>query len=69
MPANSYVRDQIDGIKVAAHLTGQERRVAKLTWLAWFGAEMGRGLLGPFARVGAELLDLRRTQTRTERHR
>ena len=69
VPANSYVRDQIDGIKVAAHLTGQERRVAKLTWLAWFGAEMGRGLLGPFARVGAELLDLRRTQTRTERHR
>jgi thioester reductase-like protein len=69
VPANSYVRDQIDGIKVAAHLTGQEGRVAKLTWLAWFGAEMGRGLLGPFTRVAAELLDLRRTKTRTERHR
>ena len=47
----------------------QEKRAAKLTWLAWFGLEMGRGLLGPFARAAADLLDLRRTQTPTERNR
>ncbi|MET9890343.1 thioester reductase domain-containing protein [Streptomyces sp. NPDC006465] len=69
VPADSYVRDQIDGIKVDPRLTGQEKRVAKLTWLAWFGAEMGRGLLGPFARAAADLLDLRRTKTPSERHR
>ncbi|MCX5008925.1 thioester reductase domain-containing protein [Streptomyces sp. NBC_00638] len=69
VPADTYVRDQIDGIKVDPRLTGQEKRVAKLTWLAWFGAEMGRGLLGPFARAAADLLDLRRTKTPSERHR
>lgn len=69
VPADSYVRDQIDGIQVAPHLTGQEKRAAKLTWLAWFGLEMGRGLLGPFARAAADLLDLRRTPNPTEHHR
>jgi hypothetical protein len=69
VPADSYVRDQIDGIKVDPRLTGQEKRAAKLTWLAWFGLEMGRGLLAPFARAAADLLDLRRTPTLTERHR
>ncbi|MFI0088050.1 thioester reductase domain-containing protein [Streptomyces bobili] len=69
VPADSYVRDQIDGIKVAPHLTSQEKRAAKLTWLAWFGLEMGRGLAGPFARAAADLLDLRRTPNPTERHR
>ncbi|MFJ8632271.1 thioester reductase domain-containing protein [Streptomyces sp. NPDC093568] len=69
VPADSYVRDQIDGIKVDPRLTSQEKRAAKLTWLAWFGLEMGRGLLGPFARAAADLLDLRRTQTPTEHHR
>ncbi|MGJ5755755.1 thioester reductase-like protein [Streptomyces puniciscabiei] len=69
VPADSYVRDQIDGIKVDPRLTSQERRAAKLTWLAWFGLEMGRGLLGPFARAAADLLDLRRTPTPTEHHR
>ncbi|MFE9674247.1 thioester reductase domain-containing protein [Streptomyces sp. NPDC006259] len=69
VPADSYVRDQIDGIKVAPHLTGQEKRAAKLTWLAWFGLEMGRGLAGPFVRAAADLLDLRRTPNPTERHR
>ncbi|WP_268255265.1 thioester reductase domain-containing protein [Streptomyces phaeofaciens] len=69
VPADSYVRDQVDGIQVAPHLTGQEKRAAKLTWLAWFGLEMGRGLLGPFARAGADLLDLRRTPNPTEHHR
>ncbi|MFF8971779.1 thioester reductase domain-containing protein [Streptomyces sp. NPDC014995] len=69
VPADSYVRDQIDGIRVAPHLTSQEKRAAKLTWLAWFGLEMGRGLLGPFARAAADLLDLRRTPNLTEHHR
>ncbi|WP_327426715.1 thioester reductase domain-containing protein [Streptomyces sp. NBC_01236] len=69
VPADSYIRDQIDGIKVDPRLTSQEKRAAKLTWLAWFGLEMGRGLLGPFARAAADLLDLRRTQTPSEQHR
>ncbi|WP_237519544.1 thioester reductase domain-containing protein [Streptomyces sp. HUCO-GS316] len=69
VPADSYVRDQIDGIKVDPRLTSQEKRAAKLTWLAWFGLEMGRGLLGPFARAAADLLDLRRPQTSTEHNR
>ncbi|MGW1963688.1 thioester reductase domain-containing protein [Streptomyces sp. NPDC001935] len=69
VPADTYVRDQIDGIKVDPRLTGREKRAAKLTWLAWFGMEMGRGLLGPFARATADLLDLRRTPTPSERHR
>ncbi|MFF3914240.1 thioester reductase domain-containing protein [Streptomyces sp. NPDC001852] len=69
VPADSYVRDQIDGIQVDPRLTSQEKRAAKLTWLAWFGLEMGRGLLGPFARAAADLLDLRRTPTFTEHHR
>ncbi|WP_435222475.1 thioester reductase domain-containing protein [Streptomyces sp. Tue6028] len=69
VPADRYVRDQIDGIKVDPRLTGPERRAAKLTWLAWFGAEVGRGLLGPFARAAADLLDLRRTPTLTEHKR
>ncbi|MFF3686858.1 thioester reductase domain-containing protein [Streptomyces sp. NPDC002187] len=69
VPADSYIRDQIDGIKVDPRLTGQEKRAAKLAWLAWFGLEMGRGMLGPFARAAADLLDLRRNPTLTERNR
>ncbi|MEU2857416.1 thioester reductase domain-containing protein [Streptomyces mirabilis] len=69
VPADSYLRDQVDGIKVDPRLTSQEKRAAKLTWLAWFGLEMGRGLLGPFARAAADLLDLRRTTTPSEHHR
>ncbi|MEU9199926.1 thioester reductase domain-containing protein [Streptomyces sp. NPDC048332] len=69
VPSDSYVRDQVDGIRVDPRLSGQEKRLAKLSWLAWFGLEIGRGLLGPFARVGADLLDLRRHPTLTERKR
>nr|WP_256252094.1 thioester reductase domain-containing protein [Streptomyces sp. yr375] len=69
VPADSYVRDQIDGIRVDPRLTGREKRAAKLTWLAWFGMEMGRGMLGPFTRAAADLLDLRRNPTLTERNR
>jgi thioester reductase-like protein len=59
VPAGSYVRDQIDGIRADPRLTEREQRLAKLTWLAWFAREMGTGLLGPFARLAADLLDLR----------
>ncbi|MEU2556477.1 thioester reductase domain-containing protein [Streptomyces sp. NPDC013313] len=69
VPAGSYVRDQIDGIRVDPRLTGQEKRAAKLAWLAWFGLEMGRGLVAPFARAAADLLDLRRTPTPAEHNR
>ncbi|MFD7997663.1 thioester reductase domain-containing protein [Streptomyces mirabilis] len=69
VPADTYLRDQVDGIKVDPRLTSQEKRAAKLTWLAWFGLEMGRGLLGPFARAAADLLDLRRTTTPSEHPR
>ncbi|MGV9640881.1 thioester reductase domain-containing protein [Streptomyces sp. NPDC003514] len=69
VPAGTYVRDQIDGIRMDPRLTGREKRAAKLTWLAWFGLEMGRGLAGPFARAAADLLDLRRTPNLTENHR
>ncbi|MEV6008812.1 thioester reductase domain-containing protein [Streptomyces sp. NPDC051976] len=72
VPADSYVRDQIDGIQVDPRLSSQERRAAKLAWLVWFGLEMGRGLLGPFARAAADLLDVfdvRRNPTLTEDHR
>ncbi|MFD4371366.1 thioester reductase domain-containing protein [Streptomyces sp. NPDC058486] len=65
VPGDSYVREQVDGIRVDPRLSAQEKRAAKLTWLAWFGMEVGRGLLGPFARVGADLLDLRRTPAPT----
>ncbi|WP_370949357.1 thioester reductase domain-containing protein [Amycolatopsis sp. cg5] len=66
VPRESYVRDQIDGIEVNPKLTERERRAAKLTWLAWFGMEMGRGLLPPFARAAADLLDLRRARVTEE---
>lgn len=69
VPSDSYVRDQIDGIRVDPRLTSQEKRTAKLTWLAWFGMETGRSVLGPFARAAADLLDLRQTPNLTERNR
>lgn len=60
VPGKSYMREQIDGIQVNPDLSMQEQRIAKLTWLTWFGTQMGQGLLEPTLRVGAELLDLRR---------
>ena len=60
VPGDSYVRQQIDGIRVNPDLSMQEQRVAKLLWLAWFGSQVGRGLLEPMMRAGADLLDLRR---------
>ncbi|MGQ0842127.1 thioester reductase domain-containing protein [Actinokineospora sp.] len=68
VPRDSYVRDQIEGIRVDPRLTDREQRAAKLTWLAWFGWEMSRGLLPPFTRAAADLLDLRRTPVLEERH-
>ncbi|MEI7032120.1 thioester reductase domain-containing protein [Streptomyces pratensis] len=69
VPTDSYLRDQVDGIRVDPRLSGQEKRLAKMTWLAWFGLEIGRGMIGPFARVGADLLDLRRNPILKERKR
>ena len=60
VPGDSYVRQQIDGIRVNPDLSQQEQRVAKLLWLAWFGSQVGRGLLESMMRAGADLLDLRR---------
>ncbi|MFC5288696.1 thioester reductase domain-containing protein [Actinokineospora guangxiensis] len=67
VPRDSYVRDQIEGIGVDPRLTPREQRAAKLTWLAWFGWEMTRGLLPPFTRAAADLLDLRRAPALEER--
>jgi thioester reductase-like protein len=60
IPSKRYLRDQVDGIQVNPELSVQERRTAKLTWLAWFIPEMGKGLLEPGFRALADLLDLRR---------
>lgn len=60
VPSASYVREQIDGIRVNPRLSPQEQRLAKLTWLGWFFVQMGKGLVEPGMRAVAELLDLRR---------
>ncbi|MGC4954845.1 thioester reductase domain-containing protein [Actinomadura citrea] len=60
VPADGYVREQIDGIEVDPALPPPEQRLAKLMWLGWFFAQVGWGLLEPSLRAGAELLDLRR---------
>ncbi len=64
-----YVRQQIDGIRVNPKLSAQEQRVAKLMWLGWFGSQIGRGLLEPLLRTGADLLDLRRDAALIKRER
>jgi len=63
VPGDTYMRQQVDGIQVNPALSSQEQRVAKLTWLAWFCSQIGRGLLDPMLRAGADLLDARRTPT------
>ncbi len=60
VPSDSYVRDQVDGIRIDPALPEREQRTAKLIWLAWFGSEVGRGLAQPLLRAAAELLDLGR---------
>ena len=69
VPSDSYVREQIDGIHVNPRLSDREQRAAKMTWLAWFGLQVGRGLLDPVLRAGADLLDLSRGTSDTERGR
>lgn len=59
VPRKSYLPEQVDGIKVRSTLSAKERRLAKLTWMAWFGTQIGQGLMEPMLRAGAELLDLR----------
>jgi hypothetical protein len=58
---DTYKREQIDGIHVDPRLTDAQQRTAKMTWLGWFGLQLGRGLLDPLLRAGADLLDLRRS--------
>ncbi|RMI33686.1 thioester reductase domain-containing protein [Nocardia stercoris] len=60
VPADSYVPDQIDGIRTNPELSEREQRLAKLVWLGWFGSQVGRGLAQPLLRAAAELLDLGR---------
>ncbi|MQT01738.1 SDR family oxidoreductase, partial [Streptomyces jumonjinensis] len=62
VPMDGYVREQIDGIRVGPGLTSRERRLAKATWIAWFGMQLAQGLTEPMMRAGAELLDLRRVR-------
>lgn len=69
VPGESYVRQQIDGIRVNPRLSAQEQRVAKLLWLAWFGSQIGRGLMEPLLRAGADLVDLRRDAALIKRER
>lgn len=69
VPGDSYVKQQIEGIRVDPNLSVQEQRIAKLLWLAWFGSQVGRGLLEPMMRVGADLLDQRRDAALDRRRR
>ncbi|MEU6562215.1 thioester reductase domain-containing protein [Nocardia nova] len=66
VPADTYLRDQVDGLHVDPNLPERQQRLARSIWLAWFGAEVGRGALQPVLRAAAELLDLRRGATGKE---
>jgi hypothetical protein len=59
VPAESYLREQVEGIHVDPRLPEREQRMAKLRWLAWFWSSVGFGLVDPMLRVAAELLDSR----------
>jgi thioester reductase-like protein len=63
VPGDTYVKEQIDGIEVDPRLSPQEQRTAKLLWLAWFGSQVGAGLIEPGLRAAADLLDLRHGAT------
>ncbi|MDF0530798.1 thioester reductase domain-containing protein [Tsukamurella sp. 8F] len=54
-----YLRDGVDGLRIDPALSARERRQAKAVWFAWFGGQVGRGLLQPALRAFAELWDLR----------
>ncbi|WP_225827609.1 thioester reductase domain-containing protein [Streptomyces naphthomycinicus] len=58
--SKSYLREQVDGIRVDPGLSLQEQRIAKAAWLAWFVPEMVKGLAEPWLRAAADVLDLRR---------
>jgi hypothetical protein len=69
VPTAKYVQDQIDGLRANPRLPAQEQRLAKVPWLAWFYREMGKGLVEPALRAGADLLDLRRDAIDRDRDR
>lgn len=66
VPRGTYLREQVDGLQAHPGLSMQEQRTAKATWMAWFAAQIVRGLATPALRAGAELLDLRRGARRKE---
>jgi len=60
VPPETYMNDQIDGIEVNSTTPLPQRGVAKLIWLAWFGAQFGLGFSEPLLRTFVDLLDARR---------
>ncbi|WP_019927525.1 thioester reductase domain-containing protein [Nocardia sp. BMG111209] len=69
VPTDTYLADQIEGIRVDPRLPERQQRLAKLLWLSWFGGQLGKGLMEPLLRAGIDLLDLRRALTRKEPRR
>lgn len=69
VPVDTYLHDQIDGLRVNRRLSDRDQRRAKLIWLAWFNFQVGRGLLEPQLRVVTDLFDLRRGATSKEQRR
>ncbi len=59
----------IDGIEVDPSVPPHERRVAKLVWLAWFGAQFTLGFLDPMLRALAEVFDGIPARAATENQR
>ncbi|WP_153342685.1 thioester reductase domain-containing protein [Nocardia aurantia] len=69
VPTDTYLADQVDGIRVDPRLPERQQRLAKLLWLSWFGGQLGKGVAEPLLRAGIDLLDLRRALTRKEPRR
>jgi hypothetical protein len=57
VPTDSYVPEQIDGIELSPATPPQERALAKLFWLAWFGGQFGLGFSEPLLRRASELVE------------
>jgi len=57
VPADSYVPEQIDGIELSPDTPPQQRGLAKLFWLAWFGGQFGLAFSEPLLRRAGELVD------------
>ena len=67
VPSETYIDEQIKGLRVNPNVPEQEQYVAKALWLAWFGGQMTLGLVNPLLRVGGGILDtLRRFKGKGE---